>query len=384
MALNATNTTMRGVVWDGTPYSMSVTNLPIPTLQSATDVIVRMTAAGICGTDLHTYHGIYGSAAVPYVMGHEGMGIITEVGAAVQSLAVGEYVVIPDKGADGHLHLDLVPDPGAGTVFGLGEDFGLSEGCQAEYLRVPFADDSLFRIPNATAATPATALLSYLFVGDIFATAWAALDFSGFEPGDTVVVFGAGPVGLLAAYSAQLRGASRVYAVDRVPARLRLAASIGAVPINFAHADPVAQILAREPGGVARAVDCVGYEAVDSNGTRRPHIVLSDMVRVAAAGGGLGQIGVFFAAESASAGIPFAEQTSATVQFPIVEFFNKGLSLKSGPVDPKIWAPRLMELVAEGRAQLDFIVSFVVGIEEAPEAYRRFERREESKAVIIF
>ena len=221
-------------------------------------------------------------------------------------------------------------------------------------------------------------------MGDIFATAWASLDFSGFQPGDTVAVFGAGPVGLLAAYSAQLRGASRVYSVDHVGARLRLAESIGAVPINFADADPVAQILAREPSGVTRAVDCVGYEAVDRNGTRSPALVVNNMVRVAANGGGLGQIGVFFAAESASPGIPNAEQTSEMIEFPIVEFFNKGLSFRSGAVDPKIWAPELMKLIQDGRAKLDFIVSSVVGIDEAPDAYRRFERHEETKAVIVF
>jgi threonine dehydrogenase-like Zn-dependent dehydrogenase len=128
---------------------------------------------------------------------------------------------------------------------------------QAEYARIPFADNSLVPVP-VNASTNETTLFSYLFITDIFSTAWSGLTWSGFQRGDSVAVFGAGPVGLLAAYSAVLRGASRVYIVDDVQQRLNLGASIGAVPINFNTSDPVEQILALEPMGVRRGVEAVG------------------------------------------------------------------------------------------------------------------------------
>ena len=251
-------------------------------------------------------------------------------------------------------------------------------------MRIPFADDSLIPIPHANASTNTSDFLSYLLVSDIFATGWTALDYANFEPGDTVAVFGAGPVGLLSAYSAVLRGASRVYSVDHEPSRLQLAASIGATPINFVESDPVQQIMSYEPNGVTRSVDCVGYEAVNGNLTHQPNVIINNMAAVTSTGGGVGQIGIFFSAAGNSSGIPFGSTTSPSVDFPIVEFFNKGLSFKTGGVDVKLIAPELVELIASGRARPDFIFSSRIGIEDAPEAYSRFDAHLETKVVIVF
>ena len=141
----------------------------------------------------------------------------------------------------------------------------LTVSIQAEYLRVPFGDNGLIPVPTLNYTDPSTndsvsLLNDYVMLSDIFGTGWASLDYAGFEAGDTVAVFGAGPVGLMAAYSAILRGASTVYSVDYIPERLQLAESIGAIPINFRDADPVEQILALEPNGVTRSIDAVGYE----------------------------------------------------------------------------------------------------------------------------
>lgn len=220
-------------------------------------------------------------------------------------------------------------------------------------------------------------------VSDIFATGWSAITYSGFEPGDSVAVFGAGPVGLLAAYSAILRGASRVYSIDRVPMRLERAESIGAIPINFAETDPVAQILSREPDGVTRAVDCVGMEAVNRTGNIDENIVLENMVGVAATQGGLGQVGVYMAQPS-SPGAPLGDTLSPNVSFPITEFFGKHLRYEAGVVDPKVVAPELVQLIASGVASPSFITSEVIGIEDAPRYYQRFDRHQEIKVYIQF
>lgn len=128
MTYNATNATMQAVVWQGTPYSMAVANVSMPTIMNETDVIVRVSSSAICGTDLHTYHGYYGSAEVPWIMGHEAIGYIQSVGDSVHVLHEGAYVIIPDSVDTGHLELA----PAAGPAFGLGDDYGEDMGgCQS-------------------------------------------------------------------------------------------------------------------------------------------------------------------------------------------------------------------------------------------------------------
>ncbi|KAK5685780.1 hypothetical protein LTR17_026935 [Elasticomyces elasticus] len=199
---------MGAVTYHEIPFSVIVTNVPRPTIMEPTDVIVQMILSAICGTDLHIYHGLEGGNP-PWVMGHEGLGTVWDVGSAVETLKVGVYIVIPDS--------------------------------VAEYARVPYAQDTLIPI-NVTTNTTSLALeQNLLLLSDIFATGWQSLDFAGFRPGDSVAVFGAGLVGLLAALAARIRGASRVFSIDRVGDRLNRAASIGAIPIDFSHDDPVAQ-----------------------------------------------------------------------------------------------------------------------------------------------
>ena len=233
--------------------------------------------------------------------------------------------------------------------------------------------------------------LDYLTLSDIFPTAWTALTFSGFEPGDSVAVFGAGPVGLLAAYSALLRGASRVYVIDRVVQRLQRAARIGAIPISFneTHDDPVAEILRREDEegnsgrGVNRAVDCVGMEAVNGKGESEQGVVMRNMIDVVGEKGGIGLIGVYMAQDS-SPGAPKGDHVSKEIGFPVTEFFNKGLRMQGGVIDPKIVAPELVELIASGRARPGFVATAVIDIEDVPEYYARFDRHEEIKVYIRF
>ncbi|OJJ64210.1 hypothetical protein ASPSYDRAFT_167627 [Aspergillus sydowii CBS 593.65] len=369
---------MRAVVWQGQPQNVAVVNLPMPTIQSPTDAIVRVTAAGICGTDLHTYRGHYGSQTPPWPMGHEAMGQILEVGEAVSSLQVGDPVVVSDVAQEA----EIVGEDSVIYPFGMGPDRGDLGGCQSEYLRVPYAEDNLFRLPDSFDFN-STEGLSYLFLSDIFATGWTALDFAGFEPGDTLAVFGAGPVGLLATYSAFLRGASRVYVVDSVPQRLEVAESLGGIPINFAHTDAVEQILRHEPNGVVRSVDCVGLEAVNATFHLDQGIVLRNMINVTATRGGMGAVGIY-ADVHESSGVPLADAIRNDVSFPLGTFFSKSLSYKAGAVNPLEVAPELSQLISSGQADPSFIISSQIGIEEAPDAYSRFDRHLETKVIIRF
>lgn len=250
----------------------------------------------------------------------------------------------------------------------------------AEYVRIPFADDSLVHIANNSADD-----LEYLFLSDIFPTGWAALDFSGFQPGDSVAVFGAGPVGLLCAYSAILRGASKVFAVDHVKSRLDKAASIGAIPIDFTEdgKGAAALILEKDPEGVVRSCDCYGYECVNAELKPQPNYIMQEAIKVTAVGGGIGAVGVYSDLPT-SEGTPRAGEISGKIVMDLSTMFNKSLSFKIGPAPILELNPRLLQLVQNGRAKPSFIVSSEVGIEDAPLAYRRFDQKLETKVVFRF
>ncbi|KAF1974176.1 GroES-like protein [Bimuria novae-zelandiae CBS 107.79] len=328
--------------------SDSIIGWPVPTLRDPTDVIVGINASGICGTNLHTYHLASGSPEAPYLYGHEGLGVVNEVGDAVQFLNVGDYVIVPDNVDDGQWTQEPINFVRNKFFSGAPNEPSLP-GLQTAYVRVPFADNSLIPIP-ANSSTPFEELLDYFFVDDSFATAWSGLSWSGFQPGDSVAVFGAGPVGLLAAYSATLRGASKVYSVDRVQWRLDVAASFGAIPINFANGTGsiADQIRVHEPNGVRLTVECVGYEAEIANGTVDSTIKIRNMVDITVPNGGLGLLGVMATGDAA---------------------FNDV-------------AAELANLIESGKAKPSFIVSDIIDIEDAPETYQKFDRREIVKAVI--
>ncbi|KAH7129038.1 hypothetical protein EDB81DRAFT_764187 [Dactylonectria macrodidyma] len=369
--------TMRALLLTGV-YNITVQDVPVPQLLSPTDAIVRLTTSAICGSDLFAYRG-FAPQQPPYVPGHEGIGYVAQVGSAVTALSVGDYVVIPDNLHHGQLQMrQSLP-----TSYGSGLASPNMSGLQAEYARVPAADANLIPLPIPLNETNPTLEQSFITVGDILATGWTALTWSGFQPGDSVAVFGAGPVGLMAAYSAILRGASRVYSVDHVDHRLEVARSIGAIPINFVKSDPVTQVLEHEPLGVHRAVDCVGMEALNAQLQFEPPIVTQQMINVTNFEGGIGQVGVY----NYVPGAPVLQEhpnISPTMDFPISDFWIKALKYQAGIVQPYRIAPDLVNLIASGRVNTTFITSAVINIEDGPEYYERFNRTEELKVFISF
>jgi threonine dehydrogenase-like Zn-dependent dehydrogenase len=279
------------------------------------------------------------------VFGHENMGVVTEVGTGVTLLKKGDRIVLPFNVADGRcrncekgktafctgksrylsagweniLTISAGVNPGfAGGAYGY-VAMGPYQGGQAQYLRVPYADFNALVLPPGTEHEADFALLA-----DIFPTGWHGLELSGFQPGDTVAVFGAGPVGLMAAYSAVLRGASKVFVVDQVKERLDAARKIGCEGVDFTKSDPVKQIIELNGGEmVDRAVDAVGYQAVDKSGNKeQPNIVLDQLIMVTRPTGGLGIPGLYVPSVS------FLLASKITRREP--------LTLKTGP-----WCSRL-------------------------------------------
>ncbi|KXH35481.1 alcohol dehydrogenase GroES-like domain-containing protein [Colletotrichum salicis] len=333
---------MRAVAWFGQPYNVSVIDMPVPTILNQTDVVVRITSSAICGSDLYMYRGFGG--------------YVSSVGDAVSSLTVGDYVIVPDNADDGHW--------GPCTPYLLALETQTMEGCKSSLRRH-------FPLSPSITSTNNTAELDCLMISDVFTTGWHVLSYSGFQPGDTVATFGAGPVGLLAAYSAKLRGASRVE-------------PFGAIPIDFPQEDPVEAILNREPGGVTRSVDCVGFESVNATGDPLNGIMLENMVAVTAVYGGMSISGVYNGGANSTEGAPNAGTLPAEIPIPMASLWRKGMSVGRGIILPLLRAPPLLNLISSGVAKPSFVVTAEIDIEDAPEHYRRYSDHLENKVVIRF
>lgn len=374
---------MKAVVYKG-PFEVAVEEVDDPKIQDPTDVIVRITSTAICGSDLHMYEGRT-DAEPGITFGHENMGIVEEVGEGVHVVKKGDRVVMPFNVACGFCDncrkgksafcLTVNVDGFAGGAYGY-VGMGPYSGGQAEYLRVPFADYNCVPLPAGTEHEKDFAMLA-----DIFPTGYHSTELAGVRPGDTVAVYGAGPVGIMAAYSAQLKGASRVFVVDNVTNRLDIVKEMGAEPINFDDGDPVEQIHdAVQDYGVDRGIDAVGYQATAADGEEQPAVVLNQLVGTVKATGGLGIIGLYVPSDP---GAPDEHSAKGELLFKVGKFFEKGQTMGTGQADAKQYAHPLRDLIIAGRAEPGFIVSKELPLEDAPDAYERFDKREEGYSKVL-
>jgi glutathione-independent formaldehyde dehydrogenase len=366
---------MKAVVYQK-PFSVAVENVPGPTIQHPNDVIVRVTSTAICGSDLHMYEGR--TAAQPgIVFGHENLGLIEEVGSGVTALRKGDRVVMPFNVACGFCRncqagftgFCLNVNPGfAGGAYGY-VAMGPYMGGQAEYLRIPYAEFNCLVLPPGKEHET-----DFVMLADIFPTGYHGFELADVRPGETVAVYGAGPVGLMAAYSALLRGASQVFVVDRVPERLAKAAQIGAVPINFDAGDPVAQIKAQTSGeGVDKGIDAVGYQAVTQQGTsEQPALVLNALIQTVRATGALGVPGLYVPADPGGVD---EQAKRGMLGIAFGKLFEKGLRLGTGQCNVKRYNRQLRDLIISGRARPSFVVSHELPLTDAPAAYEKFDKR---------
>ena len=253
---------------------------------------------------------------------------------------------------------------------------GPYRGGQAQYIRIPYADFNALKLPPGTEHES-----DFILLADIFPTGWHGVTLSGFKPGESIAVFGAGPVGLMAAYSAQLRGASRTFVVDRVPERLAAAEKIGCIAIDFSAGDAVDQIVEKNGGMVDRAVDAVGYQAVDKSGGKEvPNIVLENLIRVTRPCGGLGIPGLYVPTDP---GAPDKLSGEGQITLPFGKLFEKGLSLATGQCNVKQYNRYLRDLIISGKASPSFVVSHEIGIDDAEMAYDKFDKRIEGYTKVL-
>lgn len=374
---------MKAVVYKE-PFKVAVETVPDPKVQDPNDVLVRITSSAICGSDLHMYEGRTG-AKPGIVFGHENMGIVEEVGPGVVSIKKGDRVVMPFNVAcgfckncvAGYSGFCLTVNPGfAGGAYGY-VSMGPYTGGQAEFLRVPFADYNCLVLPPGNEHEADFALLA-----DIFPTGYHGCELAQVSPGETVAVYGAGPVGLMAAYSALLRGASRVFVVDRIKERLDKAKEIGAIPINFDQGDPIKQIKDQTNGeGADKGVDAVGYQAVTKGAQKEePATVLNALINSVRATGMLGIPGLYVPSDP---GGPDASAKQGLLMVAIGTLFEKGLRLGTGQCNVKRYNRQLRDLIIAGRAKPSFVVSHEIPLDQAPQAYEKFDKRVEGYTKVI-
>lgn len=392
---------MKAVVWHSVG-DIRLDDVPEPKIQQPTDAVVKLTASAICGTDLHMIRGTMAGMKPGTILGHEGVGIIEQLGSDVRNLKVGDRVLIPSTIACGYCsycrdgyyaQCDYAnPNgPAAGTAFFGGPAMsGPFNGLQAEKARVPFAQVNLVKLPNEVSDEQA------ILLSDIFPTGYFGADMADIEPGKTVAVFGCGPVGLFAIVSAKLMGAGRIFAVDCIPSRLEMARQQGAEIINFDEEDPVEAIKRLTGGiGVDRVIDAVGVDATcphqgpaskqakqlekdfqqevqkiapqqnPKNGNWEPGDAPSQVnqwsVRSLAKAGTLSIIGVY-------------PQTDTF--FPIGEAMNKNLRINMGNCHHRKYIPLLLELVQGGVVDPTTILSEIKPFSNAIDAYKAFDKRE--------
>ena len=379
---------MKATCWMG-PTRMEVREVPDPTILNQQDCIVKITSTAICGSDLHLYNGFLPMMEPGDTMGDEFMGEVVEVGPDVKSLAVGDRVVVPFPiacGACGACKAKAYSlcensNPNAwiaekllghspSGIFGYSHLTGGFAGGQAEYARVPFADVGPLKVPGDLTDE------QVLFLSDILPTGYMAAEMCGIKPGDTIAVWGCGPVGQFAIASAYLLGAEKVIAIDRFPYRLRMASEkAGAVTVNYEEVDSVPDVLKDLTGGRGpdHCIDAVGVEG-HTHGVQYLHdrakqmmrmqtdrpIALREAIMSCANGGTVSVIGVY---------------TGLIDKFPMNAVMNRSLTIKTGQCHCQRYMRPLLDRIQRGEIDPTFVITHRMPLSEAPRGYDIFNKK---------
>lgn len=359
------------------PRRVRIQEKPMPVIEHPRDAIVRVTRSCICGSDLHLYHGMVPDTRVGMTFGHEFCGVVEEVGSAVENLKAGDRVLVPfniacgqchfcKQGLFGNCHESNAQATAVGGIFGYSHTAGGYDGGQAEYVRVPYADFGPTIIPDWMDQDDAVLLT------DVVPTGYQAAEMGGIQKGDTVVVFGAGPIGLLAARSAWLFGAGRVIVIDHVEYRLEFARTYCPAEVyDFREiGDPVVFIKKITDLGADVCIDAVGADA-SGNGWHSLFgktlkleagnaLPLNWAINAAKKGGTVSVVGVY-------------GPTGNMV--PIGNVVNKGLTIRANQASVKRHLPKLIEHVREGRIDPKAIITHRMPLEEVAEAYHLFSSK---------
>lgn len=374
---------MKALVYYGAK-DVRVSEVPDAKIEQPTDVLVKITTTNICGSDLHMYEGRTNMES-GRILGHENLGEVVAVGKSVVRIKVGDMVCMPFNIGCGHCRncetgltgFCLTANPGfAGAAYGFA-GMGPYSGGQAEYLRVPFADFNCLKLPEDAKEKEN----DYVMLSDIFATGYHATELAGVKPGENVVIYGAGPVGLMAVLSAKLKGADKIMVVDSHPDRLKLAEEFGGIAIDLKKAPAVDQVLEMTDGqGADRGCECVGYQCCDKHGEEHNNITMNELVKAVKATGSIGVVGVFISADPKSKD-PIAQK--GHMDFDFGNFWMKGQRMATGQANVKAYNRELCALISSGKAKPSAIISHELSLDEAPEAYNHFDKRDKGWTKVI-
>lgn len=373
------------------PKHVSYDTVPDPRIEQPTDAIVKVTATCICGSDLHIYNGLFPQLK-RLVMGHEFMGTVEEVGSAVSELSKGDRVLVPFPIACGQCYFcskqlfpqcersnpeNYGPEGGlltqkGGGLFGYTNLYGGYAGGQAELVRVPFADVGPRKVPESLTDDQA------VLMTDILPTGWTAIDWAGLRGGETVAVFGCGPVGLMAQKAAWLKGAGRVIGIDREDYRLERARSVAKSELLSTQRDDIVQRLRdmTDGRGPDVVVDAVGMEAHRSRLDKLAGIlhgevgttdVLETCLSAVRRGGVVSVVGVY----------------GSNYRVPLGQIFDKGISMRFGQAPVQKYIDELITLMVEGKLRTDDVVSHRLPLSQAPHAYELFNEKKDGCVKVI-
>jgi S-(hydroxymethyl)glutathione dehydrogenase/alcohol dehydrogenase len=382
---------MKALVFHGSK-DVRIDNVKDPVIEKKDDAIIRITSTAICGSDLHIYNGMFPQPR-PMTLGHEFMGIVEDIGSDVTKLKKGDRVVVPFPVSCGHCYFckehmpvhceesnpkfygpegHLAKGKG-GALFGYTDMYGGYDGGQAEYVRVPYANEGPRIVPENLTDE------QVLFLTDIFPTGYTAVDWGGLKGGETVAVFGCGPVGLMAQKVAWLKGASKVIALDVQDYRLEMSRRVNStITINAKDEHAIEKIRELTNGrGADLCIDAVGMEAEHSlwdattnifrmqKGYINALLMAFDAVR---RGGTVSIVGVY--------GYPYDN-------FPLHQIFDKGIKIQAGQAPVHKYIDELEAMVVSGKIILDDIITHRMSLSEAPKAYKMFNEKKDNCVKVI-
>ena len=387
---------MRALCWHA-KSDVRVDTVPDPIIQEPTDAIIKITATAICGSDLHLFDGYQPTMEAGDIMGHEPMGIVVEVGSAVTKLKKGDRVVVPFVIACGHCFFcsktlfsccdntnpnaadaeKLMGHSPAG-LFGFSHLLGGYAGGQAEYLRVPHADVGPIKIESDLPDE------KVLFLSDIFPTGYMAAENADIEPGDTVAVWGCGPVAQMAIQSCWMLGAGRVIAIDRVPERLAMARTQGrAETIDFDKQDVYERLQEMTGGrGPDRCIDAVGCEAHGSGSFDAVLDKVKASVMLATDRAHVIRQAIFCCRKGGTVSVP-GVYIGMIDKFPFGGAMAKGLTIKMGQTHVQRYGQPLLKKIEAGEIDPSFVITHRIPLEEAPAAYKSFRDKEDGCIKVV-
>jgi threonine dehydrogenase-like Zn-dependent dehydrogenase len=376
---------MKAVVWHGIE-DVRVDEVPDPSVQEPTDAIVRITSTAICGSDLHLYRVLGPFLREGDILGHEPIGIVEEVGSQVTHIAPGDRVVVPfniscgscfmcERGFQSQCETTQNRDTKKGaSLFGYTHLYGAVPGGQAQYLRVPMAHYGPIKVPEGPPDT------RFLFLSDVLPTAWQAVAYADVAPGDTVGVWGLGPIGQMCVRIARHRGAGRVIAVDQVPERLAMAQRHGAETIDFRSVDSVPDVVRDLTGGrgVDRGIDAVGLEAEAgriAKALQRTKLMpdrfqaLVSCARSVRRGGTLSLSGVYMGM------FPL---------LPLGELFDRQIAVRMGQANVRRWLDDLLPLLGDDDPLgTNDLTTHTLPLEQAPYGYEIFQEKRDGAIKVV-